>query len=135
ERARLGPGLRKPQEARHHRPGDVQWRGVADAAERALLGLDRGVDDGDVAVLLARHLEQGRPDAPQALAVGLIEQPGVDHEIAPLALDNEFTLHRYSLLLVSWRSVLVSSFGYVLRQLPGCRVRPPRLERLFYSIV
>ena len=40
------------------------------------------------------HLHQGGGDAPQAPLVGQVQQPGVEHEAAPVPLDDEFLLHR-----------------------------------------
>jgi hypothetical protein len=68
---------------------DVGRRGVADAAERAALGLDLGRDDGDRAVILAGDLHQPGRDALQAQFVGQIEQAGVQHKLAARALDDE----------------------------------------------
>src|SRR5262249_38225983 len=62
----------------------------------------------------------------EPLGADAAHKPGIEHEIASLPLDNELTLHHSSLLLVSWRCVLVSKFGYAVGHLPGRRARRHR---------
>ena len=50
---------------------DILRRGVANASERALGGLDRGQDNGGLVVLLVRNLEHGCGHLPQSLVMGL----------------------------------------------------------------
>ena len=91
----LRPGLGHADDVRRYVAPDVLRGGVAYAGEpAAVLHLAGGLHYRHLPVLRVRDLQEFGVDRFQALAVGLVEEAGEEHELLSLARDHELLFHR-----------------------------------------